>query len=106
MTRRTFRYLSHPQVVIDPLKDVQSWSRNDLGKRRVACLAKSGALTGTKVVIGSAETKAIETATLLAEALGCTFDQSAGGGGYFTFHDLQSKPAHGWQKIEHLRAAP
>ncbi|WP_029061406.1 histidine phosphatase family protein [Labrenzia sp. DG1229] len=68
---RTIRYLSHPQVEIDPQREIEKWSLNDLGKSRVRSLAKSGALIGTQVVVSSAETKAIETAKPIAEALGC-----------------------------------
>ncbi len=69
--KRIVRYLSHPQVVVDPLKKIPDWSLNDVGKSRVKALAKSGALVGTNTVISSAETKAIETASPLAKALGC-----------------------------------
>ncbi|MCP4070637.1 MAG: histidine phosphatase family protein [Hyphomicrobiales bacterium] len=69
--QRTIRYLSHPQILIDPRKPVPNWSLNDLGKKRVANLAKSDALVGTLHVVSSAETKATETAFPLAEALGC-----------------------------------
>ena len=65
------RYLSHPEVAIDPTTPVPDWSLNDVGRLRVARLAGSGALSGTKHVISSAETKAIETAAPLAQALGC-----------------------------------
>lgn len=65
------RYLSHPQVAIDPTTPVPSWSLNNIGRKRVAKLARSDALLGTKHVVSSAETKAIETATPLANALGC-----------------------------------
>ncbi|WP_413718939.1 histidine phosphatase family protein [Silicimonas sp. MF1-12-2] len=68
---QSVRYLSHPQVIIDPTKPVQSWSLNERGHERVAALAASDALLGTRHVISSAETKALETATPLAEALGC-----------------------------------
>ena len=68
---QTVRYLSHPQVLIDPAKPVPNWSLNDIGKERVEALAASGALNGTRHVISSAETKAIETAAPLTEALGC-----------------------------------
>lgn len=68
---RVVRYLSHPQVVIDPQKAISDWSLSDVGKSRVTALAGSGALVGTRVVISSAETKAIATAHPLAEALGC-----------------------------------
>jgi broad specificity phosphatase PhoE len=65
------RYLSHPQVLIDPAISIREWSLSDLGQRRVAALANSNALHGTTVVVSSAETKAIETARPLAQALGC-----------------------------------
>lgn len=68
---QTFRYLSHPQVVIDPAVDVRKWSLNTLGRSRVAALAASDALRGTTLIVSSAETKALETARLLAAALKC-----------------------------------
>ncbi len=67
----TARYLSHPQVSINPHGDVREWSLNSTGRSRVIALAESQALAGTAQVISSAEVKAIETASPLAEALGC-----------------------------------
>ena len=71
---RTIRYLSHPQVKIDPRIKIENWSLNDLGKARIASLAGSGALHGTEAVISSAETKAVETAGPIAKALGCKLE--------------------------------
>ena len=68
--QRIVRYLTHPQVQIDPAKNVPEWSLNDVGRRRVEALATSCALSGTTLVVSSAETKAIETAEPLAKALG------------------------------------
>lgn len=68
--QQTVRYLSHPQVLIDPAKPIPNWSLSALGAQRVAALSMSGALAGTRHVISSAETKAIETAEPLAKALG------------------------------------
>lgn len=65
------RYLTHPQVLIDPAKEIHDWSLNDAGLARINMLAASDALAGTTTVISSAETKALETAQPLAEALGC-----------------------------------
>ncbi len=70
----TVRYLSHPQVLVDPAKPVPEWSLNELGKSRVEALARSVALIGTQLIISSAETKAIETASPLAEALSCCLE--------------------------------
>lgn len=72
--QQTIRYLSHPQVVIDPAKPVPEWSLNDLGIKRVAALANSDALIGTQHVVSSAEIKAVETAGPLADTLGCQLE--------------------------------
>ena len=71
---RTFRYLSHPQVAIKPEQPVADWSLNAQGKQRVAALADRKVLLGTRVIISSAETKAIETARPLAKALDCPLE--------------------------------
>ncbi|MGV8987120.1 MAG: histidine phosphatase family protein [Cypionkella sp.] len=68
---RIVRYLSHPQVRIDPQVAVGLWSLSPVGRARVAALAGSGVLRGTTRVISSAEVKARETAGPLAAALGC-----------------------------------
>ena len=65
------RYLTHPQVRIEPLKDVRRWSLNEIGNARVAALAASDALKGTTRIISSTETKATQTAQPLADALRC-----------------------------------
>lgn len=70
----TVRYLSHPQVIVDPAKEITKWSLNDTGHARVARLAKSGALAGTTRIVSSAETKALETARPLAETLAGTVE--------------------------------
>lgn len=70
----TVRYLSHPQVIVDPEKEVTKWSLTAQGRACVIRLATSGVLAGTTRVISSAETKAVETATPLAQALNCTVE--------------------------------
>lgn len=71
MTKPVARYLSHPQVLIDPKVNVRRWGLSDLGRRRVTALGRSGVLHATTSVISSPETKAVETATALARRLGC-----------------------------------
>jgi broad specificity phosphatase PhoE len=66
----TVRYLTHPQVKIDPTVPVPRWGLSDIGRARVEALAKAGTLAGTTAIISSGETKAIETAEILAQALG------------------------------------
>lgn len=65
------RYLTHPQVIVDPLKDMRRWSLNATGAARVSALAaQPGRLSGTRRVISSDEAKALETAGPVALALG------------------------------------
>ncbi|ANT61738.1 histidine phosphatase family protein [Salipiger sp. CCB-MM3] len=64
------RYLTHPQIIVDPALDVPRWHLSDAGRARIAALAASGALQGTTRMISSDETKALETAQPLADALG------------------------------------
>jgi broad specificity phosphatase PhoE len=72
------RYLTHPQVLIEPLKDVRRWSLNSVGSARVAALAaRLGDLSQTQRVISSDETKALETAEPLALALGVKLEVRA-----------------------------
>jgi broad specificity phosphatase PhoE len=66
---RFFRYLTHPQVLIDPEAPVPEWRLSDLGRSRAEALAGSEWLRGTKHVIASAETKAAQTAAILASSL-------------------------------------
>jgi broad specificity phosphatase PhoE len=68
------RYLTHPQVEIDPTIPVPQWSLSAVGRRRVAALAASGWLSGTTAILSSGERKAIETAEILATALGLTVE--------------------------------
>lgn len=69
------RYLTHPQVLMEPLRDVRAWSLNQVGSNRVASLAAQlGSLSGTRRVVSSDETKALETATPLASALGVALE--------------------------------
>lgn len=69
------RYLTHPQVLIEPLKDVRTWSLSEVGRDRVSALAgRPGCLRGTRRIVSSDETKALETATPLALALGVALE--------------------------------
>ncbi len=66
----TIRYLSHPQVAIDPAVSVPDWGLSPLGLSRARSFANAVVLRGTGRVIASAERKAVETAECIAEVLG------------------------------------
>ncbi|MHB2166593.1 histidine phosphatase family protein [Alsobacter sp. R-9] len=59
-------YVSHPQVKIDPAVPVPKWSLSDAGRARLVAVADRAWVRGLAAVVSSDETKAIETAELLA----------------------------------------
>jgi broad specificity phosphatase PhoE len=63
------RYLTHPQVKIDPAIPVPSWSLSEVGRARTEAIASTGRLSGTTQIIASGERKAIETAEIIAAKL-------------------------------------
>ena len=54
------RYLSHPQVQIDPSVPVPSWGLNDVGRARVSALIEAGWLSGTTAIVSSRRDVGIE----------------------------------------------
>jgi broad specificity phosphatase PhoE len=75
----SIRYLTHPQVLMEPLKDVRQWSLSPAGSARVSALAsRLGRLSQTRRVVSSDETKAVETAAPIASALGVELEIRAG----------------------------
>ena len=63
------RYLTHPEVKIDPAMPVPSWGLSEVGRARAEAIAGTGRLSGTTQIISSAERKAIETAEIIAAKL-------------------------------------
>lgn len=66
------RYISHPQVMIDPDTDVMQWTLNATGHARITALCASAprALAGTVAIYASPERKARDSAAPLAQVLG------------------------------------
>src|SRR3979409_1995875 len=63
------RYLTHPQVKIDPVIPVPSWGLSEVGRARTEAIASTGRLSDTRQIISSGERKAIETAEIIAAKL-------------------------------------
>lgn len=63
------RYLTHPQVQIDPIIPVPSWGLSEVGRARTEAIAGTGQLSATTQIICSGERKAIETAEIIAAKL-------------------------------------
>lgn len=65
-----FLYLSHPQVQVDPAVPVPDWGLSAQGRARAEAFAREPALMAYGRLVSSAETKARETALILANVLG------------------------------------
>lgn len=63
------RYLTHPQVTVEPGIPVPCWGLSAQGRARTRSLAEAGWLAGTAQLVCSGERKAVETAEILAAAL-------------------------------------
>ncbi|QOG16915.1 MULTISPECIES: histidine phosphatase family protein [Bradyrhizobium] len=64
------RYLTHPQVQIDPDVPVPQWGLSPTGRARTEALAQASWLAHTTQIVSSGERKAIETAEIIAIRLG------------------------------------
>jgi broad specificity phosphatase PhoE len=63
------RYLTHPQVNIDPAIPVPSWGLSAIGRARTETVGSKRQLAHTTQIIASGERKAIETAGIIAAKL-------------------------------------
>ena len=70
MTAEIVRYLTHPQVQIDPDVPVPQWGLSPVGRARTEAVARAGWLARTTQIVSSGERKAIETAEIIAARLG------------------------------------
>ena len=67
-------YVTHPQVQIDPDVSVPQWGLSAVGRDRAALTAALPWVRSLGRIVSSDETKAIETAQLLADAAGLTVE--------------------------------
>jgi broad specificity phosphatase PhoE len=65
-------FLTHPEVVVDPAAPIESWGLSAAGRARAAVAHHVAWDTGIARIVSSAEQKALETADLLARAVGGT----------------------------------
>ena len=72
MSKSVLRYLSHPQVQIDPAVEITQWSLNAVGQARIDALVAVAAdrLSDTTAVFSSPERKARDAPTPISQALG------------------------------------
>lgn len=67
-------YVTHPQVNIDPDVPVPRWGLSPLGRKRAEVAARSDWARQLRRIVSSDETKAIETAEILAAAAGLAIE--------------------------------
>lgn len=63
-------YLSHPEVAVDADTPVPRWGLTDIGRSRATKVAQTGWLDGAGRLVSSAETKAVEAASIIGSVLG------------------------------------
>lgn len=73
--QNVLRYVSHPQVLIDPSVPVPDWGLSDIGRARTEHASQKASLQHTRMIVCSSERKAIETAQILAAPLGLPVHQ-------------------------------
>jgi broad specificity phosphatase PhoE len=67
-------YLTHPQVEIEPQTPVPDWRLSQRGRSRILEILDRSWLRRVSRIVSSTERKAIETAGLLAGAVGIAFE--------------------------------
>jgi broad specificity phosphatase PhoE len=72
--QRILRYITHPQIIVDPSLPVPQWHLSAQGRERVQQM-NVAAFGATKTIISSAEVKAVETAQIISNQIGVSFQQ-------------------------------
>jgi broad specificity phosphatase PhoE len=67
-------YITHPQVIIDPDKPVPQWSLSTEGRARAEKFAHASLVLDIRHIVSSIETKATETAEILAAVSGAPIE--------------------------------
>jgi broad specificity phosphatase PhoE len=114
------RYITHPEVSVEPDVPVSEWRLRELGRRRAEAMLTQPWVGLVGRIVSSAERKALETATLLADHLGLDLevrmdtgeiDRSATGYVPYQRHEQladrffahPSESADGWETAEHAQ---
>lgn len=74
------RYLTHPQVQIDPAVPVPRWGLSQTGRGRAELLRAAPWVSRLRRIVSSEEKKAVETAEILARAAGLAVEVRDGMG--------------------------
>ena len=69
------RYITHAEVVVDPAVPVPEWGLSERGRARVHAMLAQPWVDDVGRIVSSGETKALETADILARHLGLPVEQ-------------------------------
>lgn len=72
------RYITHPNVAIDPSTPVPEWGLSDEGRRRAHAMFDQPWITSIARIVSSTEPKAVETAEILATHLALSVEARPG----------------------------
>ncbi len=72
------RYVTHPEVTVDPATPVERWALSPTGLARARAMLEQPWVGELERIVSSDETKAVQTAELLAEATGLRVEVRAG----------------------------
>src|SRR4028119_275779 len=99
-------FVTHPEVVIDPLVPVPEWPLSAVGRGRMERFAGSLAGRGVTAVYASAERKAMDGAAIVAERLGLSYSTDACLGENDRSATGYIAPPEFWQVVEEFFARP
>lgn len=67
-------FITHPEVIVDPLVPIERWRLSEAGVRRMQAFAEDPVTADVTAIWSSAETKALEAAAILAARLGLSVE--------------------------------
>ena len=68
------RYITHPEVTVDPSVAVTRWNLSPVGLARAHAIVRQPWASAIGRIVSSTEAKAVQTATILSEHLGISIE--------------------------------
>jgi broad specificity phosphatase PhoE len=68
------RFVTHPEVLVDPNMPVPKWGLSEIGRSRALAMLAQPWISDIARIVSSGETKALETAAAVADHLGIGFE--------------------------------
>ena len=75
---RALRYITHPQVAVDPGTPVTRWALSAVGRHRAEAMCRQPWVAGIRRLVSSDEVKAVQTAEVISRHVGVHVEVRAG----------------------------